>query len=147
MGTTREQIEIYEELGELEDGVDTIELSYNDILKLIPAFEEYGVMYHGTSSSQISREVLPPNKTFVISEKGRKKNLDSVFFTKDKKSAKIYAKRASDAYGGAPRVLKVVPQGSVTKINETQGTTVYHAPRAIVLSKPLERILIDLSKK
>jgi len=37
---------------------------------------------------------LPPANTGNISEKGRKKNLDKVFFTKDLKSAKIYADRA-----------------------------------------------------
>lgn len=128
-----------------EEVIENIVLTYEDILKLLDNYKEYGVLYHGTSSPDLSREVLPPDATQVISEKGRNKNLNKVFFTKDYKSADIYAKRAARSYGGNPRVLKVIPMGEVTIVNENQGTTVFHAPKAIVLSKRLERILKDLS--
>ncbi|MDE1969985.1 MAG: hypothetical protein KGI50_00155 [Patescibacteria group bacterium] len=127
--------------------IQEIELGYDDIVKMIPVFKKYGILYHGTSSSMIEREVLSPDTTYVISEKGRKKNLDKVFLTKDKGSAWIYAKRAANSYGGVPRVLDVVPQGSVDVINDGKGTSVFAAPRGIVLSKRLERILEDLSAK
>ena len=128
-----------------EEIIEYIVLSYEDILKLLDNYKKYGVLYHGTSSPDLSREVLSPDATQVISEKGRKKNLNKVFFTKEYKSAEIYAKRAASSYGGNPRVLKVVPMGEVTAINENRGTTVFHAPQAVVLSKRLERILKDLS--
>ena len=128
-----------------EEVIEYIALSYQDILKLLDNYKQYGVLYHGTSSPELSREVLPPDTTQVISEKGRKKNLNKVFFTKEPKSAEIYAKRAASSYGGSPRVLKVIPMGEVTTVNENQGTTVFHAPQAVVLSKRLERILKDLS--
>lgn len=60
-------------------------------------------------------------------------------------STELYAKRAASSYGGIPRVLKVIPMGEVTTLNENQGTTVFHAPKAVVLSSRLERILKDLS--
>ncbi|MFZ1075281.1 MAG: hypothetical protein WAN50_02810 [Minisyncoccia bacterium] len=128
-----------------EEVIENIVLTYEDILKLLDNYREYGVLYHGTSSPNLSREVLPPDVTQIISERGRKKNLDKVFFTKEPKSAEIYAKRAASSYGGNPRVLRVVPMGTVTTVNEKQGTTVFHAPQAIVLSERLERILKDLS--
>ncbi len=128
-----------------EEVIENIILSYEEILKLLDNYKEYGVLYHGTSSSNISREVLPPDVTQVISEKGRKKNLNKVFFSRESKSAEIYAKRAASSYGGNPRVLRIVPMGEVTILNEAQGTTVFHASKAVVLSKRLERILKDLS--
>lgn len=128
--------------------IENIVLTYpDDMLKLLDNYKQYGILYHGTSSESISREVLPPNVTQVISEKGRNKNLDRVFFSKDYKSADIYAKRAARSYGGNPRVLKVIPTDDVIVLNEKQGTTILHAEKAIVLNKELEKILKDLSAK
>lgn len=135
-----------EQEGNSEEVIESIILNYpEDILKLLDNYKKFGILYHGTSAEVLSREVLPPDATQVISEKGRKKNLNKVFFTKEPKSAEIYAKRAASSYGGNPRVLKVIPMGEVTTVNENQGTTVFHAPKAVVLSKRLERILKDLS--
>ena len=129
-----------------EEGMENIVLNYpEDVLKLLDNYKKFGILYHGTSAAALSREVLPPDATQVISEKGRKKNLDKVFFTKDYNSSDIYAKRAARSYGGTPRVLKVIPMGEVTIINKNRGTTVFHAPKAVVLSKRLEKILKDLS--
>lgn len=136
---TIEQFSVYDEQIEL------IELTYSELLGLAENFKKYGMVYHGTANPELSRQILPPNQTYVISEKGRKKNLDSVFFTQDYKSAEIYAKRAVNSYGGSPRVLKVVPMGEVSVLNDSRGTSVLMASKAVVLSGALERMLRDIS--
>jgi len=90
--------------------------------------------YHGTSNSNITTELLPPCVTGCISEVGRKKNVDKVFFTTSYKSACIYAKRAANAYGGVPRVLEVVPCGEVICLNSTAGTEVYYCNRCLIVN-------------
>jgi hypothetical protein len=49
----------------VEDNIEPIALSYNDLLKLLNNYEQYGVLYHGTAHSAISRKVLPPFETEV----------------------------------------------------------------------------------
>lgn len=74
--------------------------------------------YHGTTQKFKPGDIVkPPSETSIISEKGRKKNLDKVFFTKDIGSAKIYAGRAKNSLGGVPRVYEIKPIGPVTEIN------------------------------
>lgn len=85
------------------------------------------IYYHGTSNNNIIDKILPPIVTNCISEVGRKKNLDKVFFTTSYKSAMIYAKRAANQYGGNPRVLIVEPKGEIFCLNATQGTEVYYS--------------------
>lgn len=93
-----------------------------------PVFKEY---YHGTSSnSNISNKLLPPSHTGVISEKGRKKNLDKVFFTTDIGLARIYAGRASRSYGGTPKILRVINPINTQCMNNTSGASVYYADHA-----------------
>lgn len=92
----------------------------------------YMIYYHGTSNSQIKDKVLPPSLTGCISEVGRKKNLDQVFFTTSYKSALIYAKRAANQYGGIARVLEVEPIGEICCLNANAGTEVYHSNYCIV---------------
>jgi hypothetical protein len=101
------------------------------------------IFYHGTSTALgllPGGHLLPPNETEKISEKGRKKNLDKVFFTKDYGSAKIYAGRAIHQFGGNPVVYAVEPEGPVELVNATPGTTVFMSPKAkiqsIVQTKP-----------
>jgi hypothetical protein len=94
--------------------------------------------YHGTNLGDLKPGalVLPPNKTKRVSEKDRKKNLDVVFFTKDPRSALIYAGRAVQSFGGGiATVYQVEPQGPVSTINDTPGTTVFSAPYARVVGK------------
>ena len=89
--------------------------------------------YHGTSDKIVNIKnfrLLPPKVTGVISEWGRKKNLDRVFFTEDLNSAKIYARKAVIKFGGNPIVVRVVPMGDIKLINDEQGTTVYSSPWA-----------------
>lgn len=62
--------------------------------------------------------LMPPNTTGIIQERGRKKNLDKVFFTKDLGTAKIYAGRSKNVNGGIPKIYRVIPMGEVTKIND-----------------------------
>jgi hypothetical protein len=71
--------------------------------------------------------LLPPDTTNTISEKGRKKNLNRIFFTKDIGLAKIYAGRAARSLGGEPEIYRVVSPVNVECMNETKGASVYHA--------------------
>lgn len=92
-----------------------------------------GPFFHGTSSEvDIDDRLIPPHMTGTISEIGRKKNLDLVFFTSDVGSAEIYAGRAVRVFGGEPVIYLVYPVGDVRVVNETPGTTVYAAPWAYV---------------
>jgi len=90
------------------------------------------IYYHGTSNNSITNKVLPPVVTNCISEVGRKKNLDKVFFTTSYKSAMIYANRAANQYGGTARVLVVIPSGEIVCLNSSAGTEVYHSDYCIV---------------
>ena len=89
------------------------------------------MFYHGTTTAaNIGHKLLPPKATNVISEKGRKKNLDRVFFTKDIGLARIYAGRAARSYGGDPVVYRVISPVDVVCMNDAKGATVYHASAA-----------------
>lgn len=99
--------------------------------------EEYKLnskpFYHGTSTSfnlEPGDSILPPDETDKLSEKGRKKNLDKVFFTQDPKSAKIYADKARIQFGGESIVYEVIPAVPIEWLNKTPGTTVAMAPGA-----------------
>lgn len=91
------------------------------------------VYYHGSSSAlDITDRLLPPNESNKLSEVGRNKNLDKVFFTKDKKSALIYAAKAVKQFGGEPVLFRVYPVGDIEVLNSNAGTTVFMAPWAYV---------------
>jgi hypothetical protein len=91
------------------------------------------MFYHGTSDAVFKgHKLLPPSETGVISEQGRKKNLDKVFFTSDYGLAKIYAGRAINVFGGSPVVLRVIPMDDVETINSTKGASVYCTSWAFV---------------
>ena len=96
-------------------------------------YQERRTYYHGSSTeAKITDRLLPPNMTGVLSELGRKKNLDKVFFTADIGSARIYAGRAVNKLGGNPVIYEVSPVGRIETLNDTQGTTVYYADWAYV---------------
>lgn len=102
--------------------------------------------YHGTNLGDLKPGslVLPPSKTGRVSEKGRKVNLDKVFFTKDPRSALIYAGRAVQSFGGGtPTVYQVEPQGPISIVNDDPGTTVFYSPYAKVVGK----VKIEKKKK
>ncbi|QPI17835.1 hypothetical protein POP12_043 [Pectobacterium phage POP12] len=102
-------------------------------MKTIHCRENHVVFYHGScSAAGIENLLLPPSDSDVISEKGRKKNLDRVFFTTDIGLAKIYAGRASRSIGGEPVLFRVVCPVDVVCMNDTQGASVYHANWAFV---------------
>lgn len=90
--------------------------------------------YHGTSNPSITDKILPPSVTGCLSEIGRKKNLNRVFFTTSYKSAMIYAQRAANVYGGTARVLCVEPVGDIVCLNANKGTEVYHSDYCLVKS-------------
>lgn len=94
---------------------------------------EMKTFYHGSSThANIENMLLPPCDSGTISEKGRKKNLDKVFFTTDKGLAKIYAGRASNSVGGIGILYRVVMPANVTCMNSTKGASVYQADYAFV---------------
>lgn len=98
------------------------------------------IFYHGsTQELDIGDYILPPSETDTISEKGRKKNLNKIFFTKDYKSAWIYAYRAQRSIGGNPVVYEIEPIGEIDIINSNPGTTVYSADYGIVQDVYLQR--------
>ncbi len=89
--------------------------------------------YHGSSSElKIGFKLLPPSITGNLQEKGRKKNLDKVFFTASKKSALIYAGRAVNVFGGVKVIYRVIPMSEITMINKNKGTEVYACDWAFV---------------
>lgn len=101
--------------------------------------EEYRLnskpFYHGTSTVfnlEPGDEILPPKQTSKLSEKGRRKNLDKVFFTQDPKSAKIYADKAKREFGGKSVVYEVIPDVPIEWLNKTPGTTVAMSPKALI---------------
>lgn len=71
--------------------------------------------------------LLPPETTATISEKGRKKNLDRIFFTEDIGLAKIYAGRASRSIGGKPIIYRVISPVDMVNMCDADGASVYHA--------------------
>ena len=86
------------------------------------------MLYHGTTTANnITHIIAPPCDTNQLSEKGRKKNLDRVFFTADLGLAKIYAGRAARSIGGDPVVLRVVSPVDVVCLRDDKGASVYHA--------------------
>lgn len=91
------------------------------------------IFYHGsTTLANIENMLLPPCETDTISEKGRLKNLDRVFFTADIGLAKIYAGRAARSIGGEPVLYRVVSPVDMVCMNDTKGASVYHAQWAFV---------------
>ena len=95
-----------------------------------PEFVEF---YHGSCTLGLTGDMLlPPSETATLSEQGRLKNLDRVFFTKDIGLAKIYAGRAARSIGGEPTLFRVVCPVDVVCLNDTKGATVYHASWAFV---------------
>ncbi|MFA6851349.1 MAG: hypothetical protein WCS30_13485 [Selenomonadaceae bacterium] len=89
---------------------------------------EFVEFYHGSCTvAGIESMLLPPVDSNVISEKGRNKNLDRVFFTADIGLARIYAGRAARSIGGEPVLYRVVCPVDVVCMNDTKGASVYHA--------------------
>lgn len=91
------------------------------------------VYYHGSSSEcGIESMLLPPLESSFLSEEGRKKNLDQVFFTEDLGLAKVYAGRACNRFGGTQKLYRVIPMTDVVTLNDTVGASVYHSGWAFV---------------
>lgn len=79
------------------------------------------MFYHGTSSSlNISEIILPSIRTNIKREHWRDKLTDKVFITNSMKSAKMYAKKACQKYGGNPIVYKVKPYGFLAQIHNAE---------------------------
>lgn len=95
--------------------------------------EDVKVFYHGSSTAcGIEHMLLPPELSDTLSEKGRNKNLDRVFFTEDIGLAKIYAGRAAKSLGGEPILYRVVSPIDPVCMNSTPGATVYHCAASFV---------------
>ena len=70
------------------------------------------IFYHGTSDSlRIRKILLPPITTNRKREHWREKYEDKVFFTSSLVSARRFAKKACDKYGGNPIIYIVRPIG------------------------------------
>ena len=68
--------------------------------------------YHGTSDSlKINKILLPPIITNCKREHWRNKYEDKVFFTTSLSTARKFAKKACDRYGGNPIIYIVRPIG------------------------------------
>ncbi|EQA7786796.1 hypothetical protein ACX818_001390 [Acinetobacter baumannii] len=92
---------------------------------------EQKVFYHGScSDAGIENMLLPPEVSNTLSEKGRNKNLNRVFFTEDIGLAKIYAGRAAKSIGGEPVLFRVVMPIDAVCMNDTAGATVWHCEYA-----------------
>lgn len=110
-------------------------------MKTINCREEFVEFWHGSCTLGLTGNILmPPDSTNVISEKGRKKNLDRVFFTRDKGLAKVYARRAARSIGGEPTLFRVISPVDVKFMSETPGATVYHAAWAFVEEVPFGKL-------
>lgn len=125
------------------DPLNSLLKSFNE--SELPPIEEIahnylrnGIKYHGTSNHSITNKILPPQTTGVLSEVGRKKNLNKVFYTDTENSAKIYAGRAKNSYGGTPKVHRVIPMGDLETLNDTKGTEVHHSDYGVVVTPELE---------
>lgn len=102
-------------------------------METIHCRKEAKVFYHGSCTvAGIESMLLPPSTTQTLSETGRKKNLDRVFFTEDLGLAKIYAGRAARSIGGEPVLYRVVAPVGTEMLSGIKGATVYHAEWAFV---------------
>jgi hypothetical protein len=103
------------------------------MLNTVDCKVEYVEFFHGSSTAAgIEHKLLPPSETDVLSEQGRKKNLDRVFFTADKGLAKVYAGRAARSVGGEPVLYRVVAPVDTVCLRDDAGASVYHASWAFV---------------
>lgn len=86
------------------------------------------MFYHGSSTkANIDYILIPPEVSGVLSEVGRKKRLNKIFFTKDINLARIYAGRSVSKFGGDPVIYRVVNPVNVECMKEDQGASVYYA--------------------
>ena len=65
--------------------------------------------FHGTSDIFNIKKILPSSQTQVLREEWRKNNQDIVFVTSSLYSAKRYAKKSAEKFGGSPVVYIVKP--------------------------------------
>lgn len=70
------------------------------------------MFYHGTTDCfDVGGYLLSPIETGNKREEWRCKHTDKVFFTSSLVSARMYAKKACNKYGGNPIVYGVLPIG------------------------------------
>lgn len=88
--------------------------------------------FHGTSSAlYIKKWILPPVYTQTKREYWRSKYNDKVFFTNSVLSARKFARKACEKYGGEPLVYIVKPMGMWFNTINTE----YIADKALVIGK------------
>lgn len=114
---------------------EKISIHKYDKNKNINKLAELKKFYHGSSKKLEPGDfILPPSLTGSLSERGRKKNLDKVFFTVDKGSAKIYAQRAKKSLGSKDiYIYEVDPIGDIEWLQTKNGTTVAMSDMARVI--------------
>lgn len=65
--------------------------------------------YHGTSDIFDINKILPSSQTQILREEWRKNNQNLVFVTSSLYSAKRYARKSAEKFGGSPVVYIVKP--------------------------------------
>ena len=76
--------------------------------------------YHGTSRALPISRLLPPAETGVLREAWRTRLTDKVFFTDSLCSARKYAKKACETFGGDPVVYVIRPVGAIWHLRTTE---------------------------
>lgn len=75
-----------------------------------------GPFYHGTSTAlEINDTILPSNITGILREDFRENNRDVVYITTSLLSARKFAGKAAEKYGGNPIIYLVKPCGWVAE--------------------------------
>ena len=77
-------------------------------------------MYHGTTDVFAMERILPPLESGNLREEWRKKIRDKVFVTPSLLSAKKFARKAAEKYGGSAIIYEVRPHGQVDNINTNE---------------------------
>lgn len=75
--------------------------------------------YHGTTDKFKMEDniICPSTESGILREDFRKSLLDVVFSTKSYVSARMYANKASEYFGGNPIVYQVMPVGVIEDIH------------------------------
>ena len=90
------------------------------------ADEEFvGPFYHGTSTALNIERLVPALESGVLREDWRTKLTNKVFFTDSFRSARQYAKKAAQKYGGDPIVYVIEPVGDIWNVNNTEYVSDY----------------------
>lgn len=115
----------------------------NNIFQDLERCQVNKTFYHGTSTTFALHEtgvILSPRHSGILSEKGRKKNLDLVFLTPDYNYAWIYAGRCVKQFHGKPVVYQIKPVG-LKLYNDTVGSEIWVADGGYIVDSYYRNML------